>query len=231
MLFTVASTNFSDIFKSSFIENTASFSIIDSLLGLGMAFIIGLFIYAIYKKTFKGVIYSHTFNISLVIMTMATALVIMGISQNVLLSLGMVGALSIVRFRTPIKDPMDLVFLFWSVIAGILSGAGFILLAAIGTVSIGLVILLFSNKIRVENPYLLVVKFDKDNIGEKVEQIISSKVKKYVLKSKSIMQGDEVEITYEIRVKENDAQITSTISKIDGVRSAVMLSYDGNFTA
>ncbi|RIU88518.1 DUF4956 domain-containing protein [Oceanobacillus picturae] len=231
MLFTVASTNFSDIFKSSFIENTASFSIIDSLLGLGMAFIIGLFIYAIYKKTFKGVIYSHTFNISLVIMTMATALVIMGISQNVLLSLGMVGALSIVRFRTPIKDPMDLVFLFWSVIAGILSGAGFILLAAIGTVSIGLVIVLFSNKIRVENPYLLVVKFDKDNIGEKVEQIISSKVKKYVLKSKSIMQGDEVEVTYEIRVKENDAQITSTVSQIDGVRSAVMLSYDGNFTA
>lgn len=231
MLFTVASTNFSDIFKSSFIENTASFSIIDSLLGLGMAFIIGLFIYAIYKKTFKGVIYSHTFNISLVIMTMATALVIMGISQNVLLSLGMVGALSIVRFRTPIKDPMDLVFLFWSVIAGILSGAGFILLAAIGTVSIGLVIVLFSNKIRVENPYLIVVKFDKDNIGEKVEQIISSKVKKYVLKSKSIMQGDEVEVTYEIRVKENDAQITSTISQIDGVRSAVMLSYDGNFTA
>jgi uncharacterized membrane protein YhiD involved in acid resistance len=231
MLFTVASTNFSDIFKSSFIENTASFSIIDSLLGLGMAFIIGLFIYAIYKKTFKGVIYSHTFNISLVIMTMATALVIMGISQNVLLSLGMVGALSIVRFRTPIKDPMDLVFLFWSVIAGILSGAGFILLAAIGTASIGLVIVLFSNKIRVENPYLLVVKFDKDNIGEKVEQIISSKVKKYVLKSKSIMQGDEVEVTYEIRVKENDAQITSTVSQIDGVRSAVMLSYDGNFTA
>ncbi|MFD2629620.1 DUF4956 domain-containing protein [Oceanobacillus kapialis] len=231
MLFTVALTNFSDIFKSSFIENTASFSIIDSLLGLGMAFIIGLFIYAIYKKTFKGVIYSHTFNISLVIMTMATALVIMGISQNVLLSLGMVGALSIVRFRTPIKDPMDLVFLFWSVIAGILSGAGFILLAAIGTVSIGFVIVLFSNKIRVENPYLLVVKFDKDNIGEKVEQIISSKVKKYVLKSKSIMQGDEVEVTYEIRVKENDAQITSTISQIDGVRSAVMLSYDGNFTA
>ncbi|CDO04156.1 hypothetical protein BN988_02705 [Oceanobacillus picturae] len=231
MLFTVASTNFSDIFKSSFIENTASFSITDSLLGLGMAFIIGLFIYAIYKKTFKGVIYSHTFNISLVIMTMATALVIMGISQNVLLSLGMVGALSIVRFRTPIKDPMDLVFLFWSVIAGILSGAGFILLAAIGTVSIGFVIVLFSNKIRVENPYLLVVKFDKDNIGEKVEQIISSKVKKYVLKSKSIMQGDEVEVTYEIRVKENDAQITSTVSQIDGVRSAVMLSYDGNFTA
>lgn len=231
MLFTVASTNFSDIFKSGFIENTASFSIIDSLLGIGMAFIIGLFIYAIYKKTFKGVIYSHTFNISLVIMTMATALVIMGISQNVLLSLGMVGALSIVRFRTPIKDPMDLVFLFWSVIAGILSGAGFILLAAIGTVSIGLVIVLFSNKIRVENPYLLVVKFDKDNIGEKVEQIIGSKVKKYVLKSKSIMQGDEVEVTYEIRVKENNAQITSTVSQIDGVRSAVMLSYDGNFTA
>ncbi len=228
---TTTTTNFSDIFKSSFMENTASFSIIDSLLGLGVAFLIGLFIYGVYKKTFKGVIYSHSFNISLVIMTMATSLVIMGISQNVLLSLGMVGALSIVRFRTPIKDPMDLVFLFWSVIAGILSGAGFVLLAAVGSFLIGVVIALFSNKIKVESPYLLVVKFDKDAVGEKVEQVIGNKVKKYVLKSKSMMQGDEVEVTYEVRVKENDAQVTSTVSQIDGVRSAVMLSYDGNFTA
>ncbi|MBZ5751610.1 MULTISPECIES: DUF4956 domain-containing protein [Metabacillus] len=224
-------TNFSDIFKSSFLETNISFSVIDSLLGLGVAFLVGLIIYAVYKKTFNGVIYSHSFNISLIIMTMATALVIMGISQNVLLSLGMVGALSIVRFRTPIKDPMDLVFLFWSVIAGILSGAGFILLAIIGSVLIGLVIILFANKIKVENPYLLVVKLENNMIGEEIERIMKDKTKKFALKSKSIIQDSEVEVTYEIRVKENDTQIASEISNLQGVYSAVMLSYDGNFTA
>ncbi|CDQ38141.1 DUF4956 domain-containing protein [Virgibacillus salexigens] len=222
-------TNFSDIFKSSFLENTSS--IVDSLLGLGLSFLIGLFIYMIYKKTFKGVIYSHSFNISLVIMTMATALVIMGISQNVLLSLGMVGALSIVRFRTPIKDPMDLVFLFWSVIAGILCGAGFLLLAIVGTIVIGIVIVLFGNKIKVENPYLLVVKYNNDRLGNQIESLINEKTKRFSLKSKSIIQHDEIEVTYEIRVKENDSAITSEISTMDGVNSAVMLSYDGNFTA
>lgn len=226
-----STTTFSDIFNSSFIENTASFSLVDLLLGLGVSFLVGLFIYAVYKKTFKGVIYSHSFNISLIVMTMATSLVIMGISQNVLLSLGMVGALSIVRFRTPIKDPMDLVFLFWSVIVGILSGAGFILLAVIGSILIGLVIALFSNKIKVENPYLLVVKFNQNNVGKELEQVIADHVKKYVLKSKSVMHDNEVEVTYEIRVKENDSAITSSVSDINGVRSAVMLSYDGNFTA
>lgn len=118
--------NFKDIFKSSILEKTSSFSIIDSMIGLVVAFAIGLFIYYIYKKTFTGVIYSHTFNISLIIMSMATALIIIGISSNVLLSLGMVGALSIVRFRTPIKDPMDIVYIFWAIVSGILCGAGFI---------------------------------------------------------------------------------------------------------
>ncbi|MBD8027655.1 DUF4956 domain-containing protein [Ureibacillus sp. Re31] len=224
-------TNFSDIFKSSFIEKTSSFSLTDSLIGLGIAFLIGLFIYYIYKKTFNGVIYSHSFNISLMIMTLATALVIMGISQNVLLSLGMVGALSIVRFRTPIKDPMDLMYLFWSIVAGILCGAGFIPLVVIGSVVIGAVIVLFANKIVVENPYLLVVKWEEEFAGEEVEKLIKSKTKKFALKSKSIVQDYEIEATYEVRVKENDAKIVSEVSNIPGVRSAVMLSYDGNFTA
>ncbi|WP_099157170.1 DUF4956 domain-containing protein [Virgibacillus ndiopensis] len=224
-------TNFSDIFKSSFLETSGSFSIVDSLLGLAVAFLIGLYIYAIYKKTFNGVIYSHSFNISLIIMTMTTSLVIMGISQNIVLSLGMVGALSIVRFRTPIKDPIDLVYLFWSVITGILSGAGFLLLAIIGAIVIGLVIVLFANKIKVENPYLLVIKFDKNLVGKEIQQIIQERTKKFALKSKSVIQNHQTEVTYEIRVKENDSSITSEISTIKGVQSAVMLSYDGNFTA
>lgn len=223
--------NFSDIFKSNFLEKTTSFSLVDSLIGLVAAFLIGLFIYAVYKKTFNGVIYSHSFNISLLIMTMATSLVIMGISSNVLLSLGMVGALSIVRFRTPIKDPMDLVYIFWAIVSGILCGAGFIPLVIIGAVIIGLVLLVFVNKITVENPYLLVVKFDEDMACEEVERILAAQSKKYALKSKSIIQDYEIETTYEIRVKQNDAKVMDTITKVPGVKSAVMLSYDGNFTA
>ncbi|MFJ7954454.1 DUF4956 domain-containing protein [Lysinibacillus sp. NPDC096418] len=224
-------TNFGDIFKSNFLEKTTSFSLTDSLIGLVVAFFIGLFIYAVYKKTFNGVIYSHSFNISLLIMTMATSLVIMGISSNVLLSLGMVGALSIVRFRTPIKDPMDLVYIFWAIVSGILCGAGFIPLVIIGAVLIGVVLLVFVNKITVENPYLLIVKFEEDLACEEVERIIAAQSKKFALKSKSIIQDYEIEFTYEIRVKQNDAKVMDTITKVPGVKSAVMLSYDGNFTA
>lgn len=225
------STTFTDIFKSSFIEKTASFSLTDSLIGLISAFLLGVVIYVVYKKTFNGVIYSHTFNISLMIMTMATSLVIMGISQNVLLSLGMVGALSIVRFRTPIKDPMDLVYLFWAVIVGILCGAGFILLAIVGTILISLVIIIFANKIVVENPYLLVVKFASGDAADTIDQLLRNSTKKYALKSESHILENETEVTYEVRVKENDTKIVSDISKVKGVSSAVMLSYDGNFTA
>ena len=231
MLTLLTTTTFDDIFKSSFLEKSSSFSLIDSLIGMATAFFIGLFIYWVYKKTFNGVIYSHSFNISLMVMTLTTALVIMGISQNVLLSLGMVGALSIVRFRTPIKDPMDLIFLFWSVAAGILCGAGFIPLVVVGSIIIGLVIILFQNKIVVENPYLLVVKFDDESANTEIEHILTNSTKKYMLKSKTIVQDYEIEVTYEVRMKENDSQLVSNISKVNGVSSSVMLSYDGNFTA
>ena len=224
-------TKFDDIFKSSFLEKTSSFSLIDALIGLTSAFLLGVFIYFIYKKTFNGVVYSHSFNISLMIMAMATALVIMGISQNVLLSLGMVGALSIVRFRTPIKDPMDLIFLFWSVVVGILCGAGFIPLAVIGSVIIGVVIIVFQNKIVIENPYLVVVRFEHEETNAVIERLLREASKRYLLKSKSVMNDEQMEVTYEVRLKGNDAAFVSTLSKVEGVSSAVMLSYDGNFTA
>lgn len=225
------SVNFSDVFKSSFLEKTESFSIIDSLIGLFMAFAIGLFIYAVYKKTFSGVIYSHTFNISLIIMTMATALIIMGISSNVLLSLGMVGALSIVRFRTPIKDPMDLVYLFWAIVAGILCGAGFIPLVIIGSLLIGLVLVLFVNKITIQNPYLLIVKYGGEGVESQLESLLSKVTNKHMMKSKSIMNGNQVEITYEVRMKKDQSQVVNNVTNLSGVESAIMLSYDGNFTA
>jgi len=224
-------TNFNDIFKSSFLEKTSSFSLTDAIIGLVSALILGLFIYFVYKKTFNGVIYSHSFNISLLIMTLATSLVIMGISQNILLSLGMVGALSIVRFRTPIKDPMDLIFLFWSVVVGILTGAGFIPLAAIGSVIIGVAIILFQNKIIVENPFLVVIKFENGIVNNEIEAIISKHARKYMFKSQSVITNYETEVTYEVRLKSPDAVLVNELAKVNGVQSSVMLSYDGNFTA
>ena len=223
--------NFSDIFKSSFIEKTTSFSLTDSIIGLVLAFLIGLFIYVVYKKTFNGVIYSHSFNISLLIMTMATALVIMGISNNVLLSLGMVGALSIVRFRTPIKDPMDLVYIFWSIVSGILCGAGFIPLVVIGSVLIGIVLLVFVNKITVENPFLLIVKADNGSSSEAIEAELKKLTSRYQLKSQSFMGSDEMETTYEVRMKTGESAMLAELKALPGIKSAVMVSYDGNFTA
>lgn len=224
-------TNFTDIFKSSFLDNTASFSIVDSLIGLVVAFALGMFIYVIYKKMFAGVMYSHNFNISLIIMSMITAMVIMGISTNIVISLGMVGALSIVRFRTPIKDPMDLVYLFWAIGSGILCGAGLIPLAIIGAILIGIVMLFFSNRLTIENPYLLIVKYTDSSIESMLDDVLSKQSKRHTIKSKSIMPDNQLEVTYEIRLKENDTEFINLIKEINSVRSAVMLSYDGNFTA
>lgn len=224
-------TTFQDIFKSSFLKQSTSFSLVDSLIGLLVAFAVGLFIYVIYKKTFAGVIYSHSFNISLIAITMITALIIMGISTNVLLSLGMVGALSIVRFRTPIKDPMDLIYLFWSIVVGILCGAGFIPLVILGSALIGLVLVLFVNRITIENPYLIVIKYEHMEVEKVLEKLVGNLSKKHSLKSKSAVGQNYYEITYEVQLKKEEQNIVNLIADVDGVSSAVMLSYDGNFTA
>lgn len=224
-------TTFSDIFKSSFLDQTTSFSLVDSLIGLLVSFVIGLFIYVIYKKTFSGVIYSHSFNIALIAITMITSLIIMGISTNVLLSLGMVGALSIVRFRTPIKDPMDLIYLFWAIVVGILCGAGFIPLVILGSVLIGVVLVLFVNKISIEDPYLLVVKYDNIHTEKTLEKLVGNLSKKHSVKSKSAVGKQYFEITYEVQLKKEEQNIVNIIADVEGVSSAVMLSYDGNFTA
>ena len=143
---------FSDIFKSSFLENVTSVSPIDMVLALALAFGLGLFIFFIYKKTFSGVMYSGNFGVTLIALTMITTLVILAVTSNVVLSLGMVGALSIVRFRTAIKEPLDIAFLFWAIAAGIVLAAGLIPLAVFGSVVIGITLLLFANRRSSEPP-------------------------------------------------------------------------------
>ena len=148
---------FNDIFKSSFLENVTSVSILDMALALIFAFGIGMLIFFVYEKTFSGVMYSSSFGVTLVAMTMITTVVILAVTSNVVLSLGMVGALSIVRFRAAIKEPLDIAFLLWAITAGIALAAGMIILAVVGSFVIGLVLLIFVNKKTHRNPYIIVL--------------------------------------------------------------------------
>ena len=151
---------FNDIFKSSFLENVTSVSILDMAIALVLAFGLGMLIFLVYKKTFAGVMYSSSFGVTLVALTMITTLVILAVTSNVVLSLGMVGALSIVRFRTAIKEPLDIAFLFWSIAVGIVLAAGMIPLAVIGSVVIGVMLLVFVNRKTHVNPYIVVLQCD-----------------------------------------------------------------------
>ena len=146
---------FQDIFKSSFMERVASISILDMALALVLAFGIGMFIFFVYKKTYQGVMYSSSFGTTLVALTMITTVVILAVTSNVVLSLGMVGALSIVRFRTAIKEPLDIAFLFWSIAAGIVLAAGMLPLAVFGSALVGVVLLIFVNRKPHWNPYIV----------------------------------------------------------------------------
>ncbi len=220
--------SFQDIFKSSFLENVTSISILDMVLALGLSFAVGLFIFYIYKKTYAGVMYSASFGVTLIALCMVTALVILAVTSNVVLSLGMVGALSIVRFRTAIKEPSDIVFLFWSITVGIVLAAGFIPLAVIGSLFIGLILLIFSRYKGFEQPYILVLHVIDSTVEKFTYSFISSKVKKMTLKSKSVAAGC-IELNYEIRLKDADTDFINELAEISGVNHTVMVSYNGDY--
>lgn len=220
--------SFSDIFKTNFLEQAKTFSITDMCISLGLSFIVGLFIFFIYKKTFNGVMYSSSFGLSLIIMTMITSLVILAVTSNVVLSLGMVGALSIVRFRTAIKEPMDIAFLFWAIAVGIVLGAGLITLAITGSVFIGLILLVFANKKSNEQPYLLIVNLKDDEAEDNVLNVVKSGVKKHRVKAKTVSENG-IELTLEVRLKENTSKFVNMISSANGVSNAVLVSYNGEY--
>lgn len=221
--------NFNDIFKSSFLDKVTSFSMLDTAIALGLAFILGLFIFMIYKKTFKGVMYSANFGVSLLAMTLITTLIIMAISSNVILSLGMVGALSIVRFRSAIKEPIDIAFLFWAISIGIVLGAGLIPLAIFGSLFIGIIMLFFVNQKSSDNPYILVINCADDESEQKALDYVKGKVKKHVVKAKTVAVSSGVELTVEIRLKDMSTKFVNEVSRIDGVNNAVLVSYNGEY--
>lgn len=219
---------FQDIFKSSFLENVTSVSVFDMVLALLLAFGIGMFIFLIYKKTFSGVMYSSNFGVTLVALTMITTLVILAVTSNIVLSLGMVGALSIVRFRTAIKEPLDIAFLFWSIAAGIVLAAGLIPLAVFGSVVIGLIILVFANKKAYYNPYMVVIRCDNHESEVNASEFLKNQVQRFVVKSKTA-QKDMIELNIEIRMKGDNTDFINVLANMQGVNSAVLVSYNGEY--
>ena len=219
---------FNDIFKSSFLENVTSISILDMVIAMVLAFAIGLFIFLIYKKTYQGVMYSSSFGITLVALTMITTLVILAVTSNVVLSLGMVGALSIVRFRAAIKEPLDIAFLFWSIAVGIVLAAGLIPLAVFGSVIIGIFLLVFANRKSHLLPYIVVVSCDGHDAEVKAREFLEKKVDRCVVKSKSAQKGS-LEINYEVRLKEDNTDFVNDLADLAGINSAVLVSYNGEY--
>lgn len=219
---------FSDIFKSSFLDNVSAVSVFDMALALTLSFGLGLFIFFIYKKTYQGVMYSSSFGVTLMAMTMITTLVILAVTSNVVLSLGMVGALSIVRFRTAIKEPLDIAFLFWAIAAGIVLAAGMIPLAVIGSVIIGLILLVFVNKKQEASPYIVVLQCDGAESEAAARAYLESNTKKCVVKSKTARRGS-VELNLEVRLQSDDTDFINALSELDGVHSAVLVSYNGDY--
>ncbi len=220
---------FNDIFKSSFLENVTSISLLDMVIAMALAFCIGLFIFFVYKKTFAGVMYSTSFGVSLIALTMVTTLVILAVTSNVVLSLGMVGALSIVRFRSAIKEPLDIAYLFWAVAAGIVIAAGMIALAVFGSVIIGVILIVFSNvRGGVTQPYIVVMQCDGAESEKLARAYLAEHTEKNKLKSKSVQKG-AVELNIEIRLKDEDTDFVNVLSEIEGVRSAVLVSFNGEY--
>ena len=206
-------------------EQFANLSVPTILITLLTAALCGAVIYLVYRFFYRGVVYSDNFNILLLLTTVVTAFIIMTISANVVLSLGMVGALSIVRFRAAVKDPLDIGFLFWGIAAGITAGAQLYWVAIIGTAVIAVIYILLTIFKKERKSYLLIVRYNAEN-EINVNGILGAI--KYKLKNKT-QTGNSVEITVEVKIKNNDTSYISRFNAVDGVESVTLLEYSGEY--
>ncbi len=219
---------FQDIFKSDFLSSVDSISLVDIAIALVLAFALGLFIFFVYKKTYMGVMYSSSFGVTLIALTMISTVVILAVTSNVVLSLGMVGALSIVRFRAAIKEPLEIAFLFWAIAVGIVLAAGLIILAVVGSAVIGLVLIVFVNRRSWLDPYIVVLDCDGSESEREATDFLKKSVTKCSVKSKTVQTG-AIELNVEVRMKSGDTGFVNELSAIPGVRSAVLVSYNGEY--
>lgn len=224
----MATVTFNDILSSNFLAGVTEFSLTDMVISLALSLVLGLFILFVYKKSFAGVVYSSGFAISLIAMAMITTMIILAIGSNIILSLGMVGALSIVRFRSAVKDPMDIAYLFWAISVGIVLGAGFIPLAVFGSIFIGVVLYLFSIKKPSHKPYIFIADCADDTAEQAVISAVQKSVKKYVLRSKTVSPAG-IELTLEVRLNGQEGEFVNAVSRISGVSKSVLVSYNGEY--
>ena len=201
-------------------------SITNAALGLLTALIMGAVIYFVYRKFYTGVIYSRSFAVTLVGMTVLTAMVTLAISTNIVISLGMVGALSIVRFRTAIKDPLDLLYLFWAITTGITAGAGMYVLVVVAAVVMTVMVILFYHKQQKGRIYILVVHYTGDEAGDNVIRALG-KIR-YFIKSKTLRK-EKTEMAIEVFCKNNDTFFMEKIRAIDGVEDSTLIQYNGEY--
>lgn len=216
------------LFNFNFLNKATTFSIPEILVALGISFILGLFIFMVYQKTYVGVMYSSSFGITLIGMDMITTLVILAVSSNLITSLGMVGALSIVRFRTVVKEPLDLVYLFWSITTGIIVGAGLIPLAIIGSIIIGLILFIFTGRKTTDTPYVLVINCDNEESEISSMKKVQKNTKKSLTKSKNVSRNG-IELTIEVRLKDSSTRFLNELLDTDGVSNTVLVSYNGDY--
>ncbi len=204
------------------LANLSPESIVVTLLTAALC---GVIVYLVYRFFYRGVVYSDNFNILLVLTTVVTAFIIMTISANVVLSLGMVGALSIVRFRAAVKDPLDIGFLFWAIASGITAGAQLYWVALLGTIVIAVIYILLTMFKKEKKAYLLIVRYgakDEVNVNGLLGNI------RYKLKNKT-QTGDRIELTIEVKIKKNDVSYVSRFNEIEGVESVTLLEYSGEY--
>lgn len=220
--------SFQDIFTSSFLERVDAVPLPDMVLALVLACLIGLYIVFVYRRTYSGVMYSASFSATLVALALVTTLVILAVSSNVLLSLGMVGALSIVRFRTPVKEPLDIVFLFWSIAVGIVLAAGLVPLAVLGSAFIGLVLLVISARRNVDRPYLLVMRASSEEVARAAETLVRARARAASLKSKSVQPGS-IELDFEVRLVRERSELVDELAAMEGVSGVALVSYNGEY--
>ena len=219
-----------DILKKSFLDGYSSTEIttMTVITAIAISCLLALYIFSVYRILTRKTFYNKNFNITLAGVCVITSAVVLTIQSSVVVSLGMVGALSIVRFRTAIKEPLDIAFLFWSIAVGIVLAAGMIPLAVIGSVIIGVILLIFVNRKAHKNPYIVVVRCDGHDAEEKAKKFLDEKAERCVVKSKSAQKG-AVELNMEIRLKDDNTDFVNALADMVGVQSAVLVSYNGDY--
>lgn len=218
---------FADFVNSTNLTGNSA-SLLRVVASMALSLVLSMVVFWVYKRTYQGVMYSKSFNVSLIALAMITTAVILAVTSNIILSLGMVGALSIVRFRTAIKDPMDIVYMFWAITVGIISGAGLYLIAVVTCAIVAGVLLAYS-RINIKMvPYLMIVSYSDPDVEDEIFKVLGEATGRYKIKSK-VRRPDGIEMTIEINSRKADMKIVDQINQLVSVSDTAMMSYDGEY--